>query len=376
MDKRSNILWDKIQSKDVFVIAEIGKNFIQTEAEGTYEEYFKNACRLVDEAKRAGATAVKFQTHCLEDEQMGVEVKSPHFEGSDRYSWVARNSSLTDMGFWEDVRDYCWQEKIDFFSTPMSRGAAVVLEKLDVPIWKVGSGDILDFVMLDFIRRTGKPVIISSGMSSLDELDAAIDFITAKNSRVALMHCVSKYPCPESEVNLGVVDFLRKRYGLPTGFSDHSIGIGEALKAVKMGAGLIEKHFSVDRSLWGSDHKVSLTPKELKELTKKVAEAGPGQKVSRQKSNDIQQLPDSESQFRSLFRKSLVAGCDIKKGTIVNGDMVYAMRPQGLIGGVPSDKFEQIVGRPALVDIKKYEVLNEEEEGLVGINVKCKQAVA
>ncbi len=257
-----------IVQKKVFVIAEIGKNFIQTEEECPVSEYLENAKALVRAAKEAGANAVKFQTHHAEDEQLNITVVSPHFKGADRYSWVTRNMNATPLEeFWRPLKAYCDEIGIIFHSTPMSRGAAQKLNQLDVPFWKVGSGDILDFVLLDYIASTKKPIIISSCMSTLEELDLTMDFLKRRNAEVILLHCVSKYPCPPEELRLGTMDMLRRRYGVIVGFSDHSIGIDAALAAVALGARVVEKHFSLSRDLWGADHKVSMTPEEMKELT-------------------------------------------------------------------------------------------------------------
>ena len=150
----SNRIWEKIQ-KGVFVIAEIGKGFIQTEEDQPVEVYLKNAKELVRLAKEAGADAVKFQTHNVEDEQQGnIKVIAPHFSG-DRYSWVKRNTDATPLnGFWKPLKKFCEEQDIVFFSTPMSRGAAMTLNEAGVELWKIASCDVLDFVMLDYVRYT------------------------------------------------------------------------------------------------------------------------------------------------------------------------------------------------------------------------------
>ena len=175
--------------KETFVIAEIGKNFIQTESERPVAEYLENAKVLVRAAKNAGADAVKFQTHNVEDEQLEISVVSPHFKGADRYSWVTRNTNATPLKtFWRPLKAYCDQIGIIFHSTPMSRGAAQILQQLDVPFWKVASSDILDFPMLDFMVHTGKTIIIPTGMSTLEDVDRSLDFLNRKNAKYVLMH--------------------------------------------------------------------------------------------------------------------------------------------------------------------------------------------
>ncbi len=340
--------------KTVFIIAEIGKNFIQTQEEKRREEYLANAKALVKAAKESGADAVKFQTHNVEDEQLNIEIVSPHFSGSDRYNWVKRNNEITTLDFWQDLKKYCDELDITFFSTPMSRGAAKILEEnIDIPLWKVGSGDILDFVMLDYIAATGKPIIISSGMSTLEEVDLALAFLKKRTDKIILLHCVSKYPCPPSELNLKTINFFKKRYALPVGFSDHSIGYDSAIAATNLGAQVVEKHFSFDRNFWGSDHKVSMLPEEFKSMVDKIRNK---EKIDLEYyGQETKTLTVDESQFRPIFRKSLMVGQDIKKGMIFNADMIYAMRPQKYSQGLPSEEYEKVLYKKAKKDLNKYD---------------------
>ena len=363
-------IWSKLQ-KGVFIIAEAGKNFIQTEEDRPVEEYLKNAMQLVDEAASAGADAIKFQTHNVEDEQLNINVVSPHFKGSDRYRWVSRNEKATPVDrFWKPLKAHCDKRGIVFFSTPMSRGAAMILDKqVGTNLWKIGSGDILDFVMLDYIRQSGKPIIISSGMSTLEEVETAVKFLREKNERVALLHCVSKYPCPPEDLRLKTIDFYKGRFSMPIGFSDHSIGIEPDLVAVAMGATILEKHFSMSRTLWGSDHKVSMTPEELRDLVNGVngviKDAGVKKVVlesdfaKRGMGSGAKVLQDGEAAFRPLFRKSLMAGQDIPPGTVLKPEMIYAMRPQQYAGGLPSEHYEKVLGKKTKAALKKYDPITE-----------------
>src|SRR3989344_5630410 len=255
-----------IGGEHVFVIAEIGKNFIVTESGESTAQYLERAKQLIKAAKEAGADAVKFQTHNFSDEQYPLDVFSPHFNGSDRYNWVKRNTEATPIDFWKALKQYADELGIIFFSTPMSRGAAIVLKEVGVTLWKIGSGDLLVFAMLDYVRQSGKPIIISTGMSTDEEVKKAVAFIKEKNNQLVVLHCVSKYPCPPEELKLETIDYLRGIFDCIVGFSDHSLGTAEAAMAVTRGAKVIEKHFSFDRTAWGPDHKVSLTPTEFSEL--------------------------------------------------------------------------------------------------------------
>lgn len=364
----SQDIWDRIKN-GVFIIAEAGKNFIQTAEERPVSEYLANAKQLVDEAAAAGADAIKFQTHNVEDEQLNINVVSPHFKGADRYQWVSRNTRNTPIDeFWRPLKAHCEARGIVFFSTPMSRGAAKLLDGLGVNLWKVGSGDILDFVMLDYLRRTEKPIIISSGMSTLEEVNQAINFLREKNEQIVLLHCVSKYPCPPEELHLGTIDFYKQKFSMPIGFSDHSIGIEPDLVAVAMGATVIEKHFSLDRGLWGSDHKVSMTPAELRALVSGVKEilAHPIRRqeilnsdyAQRARQGQEKILQEDEAVFRPLFRKSLIVAADVPAGTALTADLLYAMRPQAHANGLPSEMYTDLLGKKLKVPLKKYDPLN------------------
>jgi sialic acid synthase SpsE len=340
-----------------FFIAEIGKNFIQTKKEQPIKEYLDNAKKLIKAAKEAGADAVKFQTHNVDDEQLQIKIVSPHFSGSDRYSWVKRNTEITTLKFLRELKKYCDKLNIIFFSTPMSRGAAMKLEKVVVPMWKIGSGDMLDFVMLDYIAQTRKSIIFSCGMSTLEEIDQAVAFMKKRKAKFSLLHCVSKYPCPPEDLNLKTINFLQQRYRVPVGFSDHSIGFESVLAAVELGAEIIEKHFSFSRDLWGSDHKVSMTPAEFKEMVLAVRSGRKSKLTKIGKKCKI--LQKGEAIFRPFFRKSLMAGCNIPVGTVLTKEMIYAMRPQIHAKGLPSQYYEKVVGKRIKKALKKYDPITK-----------------
>lgn len=353
----------------VFLIAEIGKNFIQQESEASTGEYLANAVALVRAAKQAGAHAVKFQTHHAEDEQAALSVVSPHFTGADRYAWVSRNDRATSVdAFWRPLKEVCDQEGIVFFSTPMSRGAAEKFMAVDPPFWKIGSGDILDFVLLDYVRRSGKPVILSTGMSTLEEIDRAVAFLREQTKQIILLHCVSRYPCPPEELRLRTIGFLQKRYGLPVGFSDHSLGTDSAIAAAALGACVIEKHFSLDRGYWGSDHKVSLLPQEMTALVEGVRRVRDdvtfrndilqSDTVVRGMGKEEKIMDEQEAIFRPLFRKTLCAAQDLPVGTVLEPRHFFAMRPQIHLNGFPSEAYPDVLGRTLRQPIRRYQPIH------------------
>ncbi|MEK7555193.1 MAG: N-acetylneuraminate synthase family protein [Patescibacteria group bacterium] len=369
-------IWEKIQ-KGVFVIAEAGKNFIQTEEDRPVSEYLKNAKGLVDAAKVAGADAIKFQTHNVEDEQLNIEIISPHFKGADRYRWLTRNTNATPVEeFWKPLKKYCEEIGIIFMSTPMSRGAALRLAEVGVPVWKIGSGDMLDFVAMDFMRSQPEPIIMSSGMSTFEEVELGFRFLQKKNSRVALMHAFSKYPGAPEEANLGTIDFYRERFsGTPIGFSENSIGWEPSAIAAAMGVTMIEKHFTISRGFWGADHKVSSTREEFGEMVNAIRtiERDPKEKsrwLAHPKFNAIygkkeKVLRKDEEAFRPIFRKSLIAGTDIPKGAVIMPEMVYAMRPQKYSDGLPSEQYERVVGKRAARDLNRFDPITHDVVNVV-----------
>jgi N,N'-diacetyllegionaminate synthase len=357
--------------KKVFFIAEIGKNFIDSEEEKTAEEYLEKAKLLVLSAKKSGADAVKFQTHFYEDEQLPVQVISSHFKGMDRYNWVKKNFLSTPFdNFWKPLMNFCSQKDITFFSTPMSRGAAIILEKLNVPLWKVGSADVLDFVMLDFIANTKKPIILSTGMSTMDEIEKTVFFLKKRKAQIKLLHCVSKYPCPKNEVNLATIQLLKNKFNVPVGFSDHSLEIEPAAIAVGLGAEIIEKHFTFDRNFWGSDHKVSMLPEEFSRMVKLIRKLEKNEtkrteyliKVNYESytGNYEKILLQEEEDFRKIFRKSLVAAHDLPLGKMISSEDIYAMRPKAFCEGLPSELYEDVIGKKALMRLKKYDPITKE----------------
>jgi len=354
------------------IIADAGKNFIQTEEEKSTEEYLENAKEIVDKAIWAGADVIKWQTHNVEDEQVDMTIDSPHAKDLDRYKWTTRNTNSTPVEtFWKPLREYCDQKGIAFLSTPMSRGAAERLTSAGSTFWKIGSGDILDFVMMDYLRNSGKPVIMSSGMSTFEEVKKGINFLKAKNNRVALMHCLSKYPGAPEEANLSVSELYRETFpGTPIGFSENSLGIEPSCIAVAFGATIVEKHFTLDRAFWGPDHKVASTPEEFKTMVGSIRAMENSDEEKRKwlslpnikavLGDKEKKLNPDEEPLRPIWRKALVAGADVPAGTVVTASMIYALRPQAYVSGLASERYEEVLGRKTKKDLKKFDPITED----------------
>jgi sialic acid synthase SpsE len=348
--------------ENVFIVAEIGKNFIQTEEDRDVEEYITNAKVLIDAAVESGVDAVKFQTHEVEDEQCDVHIVSPHFKGSDRYRWVKRNTEATPIHFWKAVKEHAEQRGVIFFTTPMSRAAARKIEPLNPPFWKIASGDVQDDLLIRELARTKKPIMISTGMVSITELDDVMMKLKKLCHETAVLYCVSQYPCPPEHFNLTTIEWFGKAYlDSIIGFSDHSIGYNVTLAAVKLGARVVEKHFSLSRDLWGSDHKVSMTPKEMEEMVHAIrSRAFESVDPTAYYGNRNQELEGAANPYRPYFNKRLVAGTDLEAGMVLTEDVLYAMRPSIGTEGLPSNALDDVLGKTIAKTLKKYDPITSD----------------
>jgi N,N'-diacetyllegionaminate synthase len=243
------------EKRKVDYIAEIGKNFIDSTQPKHLSQLIIDAQRMIFRAKQAGATTVKFQTHVFEDEQKKRSER--------RHAWIAINEESTPMEFWNQIKAFCDSLDIKFLTTPMSKMAAEKVNNL-VGRWKVSSADIVDFELLEYLKNTGKPIILSTGMSTPEQVDKAVVFLGDQIDFIN--YCVSIYPCPVNKINLANLILLSSKYGIPVGFSDHSLSVEVPALAIRMGAVAIEKHFTFDRNDYGPDHKVSLLPEEFKQM--------------------------------------------------------------------------------------------------------------
>lgn len=250
----------------VFFIAEAGKNFIDhdwKQVAFTIPYYAERAISLIKAAKEAGADAVKFQTHVFEDEQ--------HLRGESRYDWIKFNESITPVSFWKELKMQCDHYGIEFMTTPMSKMAAEKVNEF-VTRWKVGSGSVTDHELLRYMASTGKPVILSTGMSTQKQVQEAVDLLTTPSEAfaycgktdISLLYCKSIYPCPLDRVDLGRMYEMNSEFKLPVGFSDHTVEITTPMRAAIYDAEIIEKHFTMDKNAFGPDHSFALTPDELK----------------------------------------------------------------------------------------------------------------
>ena len=338
-----NNFFKRILEGSVLIIAEAGVN---------HNGKISLAKKLVDAAKEAGADAVKFQTFKAENivtkKAAMASYQTKNIKKEETQQEMLKKVELDYKDFIE-LKRYCDEKEIVFLSTPHTEDAVDFLESL-VPVYKVGSGDLTNLPFLKKIGEKGKPIILSTGMSYLEEVKEAVEAIRqTSNEQIVLLHCTTNYPCPFEEVNLKAMQTLQKNFGdLIIGYSDHTLGIVVPIMAVAMGAQVLEKHFTLDKNLPGPDHKSSLEPEELEEMVKSVRDA------ERALGSGLKKPTRSEEEIKKLIRKSIVARIDIPKGTRITRDMLLIKRPGT---GIESKYLNKILGKKAKKEIKRDELI-------------------
>jgi sialic acid synthase SpsE len=322
----------------VFVIAEAGMN---------HDGSLGNAIRLAEVAAACGADAVKFQLHDADAETTRDAPSPPYFTHESRWEYFER-TAFSDAQ-WLTLREACDRAGIEFLCSVFSLRALERLEALGVPRHKIGSGEVTNLELVRAAAGTRKPVLLSSGMSSWAELDAAV---AAAGDDVTVLQCTSEYPTRPARVGLNLLDELRERYGRPVGLSDHTLGPYAAFAAVALGATVIEKHFTLSRELYGPDAALGLEPAELEELVDGIREleemlASPVDK------DDL--APYAE--MKRVFEKSVVAIADIPAGAVLERGMLAAKKPGT---GIPARLLPELIGRRARAEIAADTVLTED----------------
>jgi N-acetylneuraminate synthase len=332
-------------AQPVFVIAEAGVN---------HNGDLKLARALIDVAVEAGADAVKFQTFQADRLATPNAPKADYQlqttgDAESQFDMLRRLELSPDAH--RELQSYCHERGIIFLSTPFDDVAVDLLDELGVPAFKISSGDLTNSPLLEHVASKGKPVILSTGMSELSELIEAVSVLnTAGCENPVLLHCVSNYPAAPAEVNLRAMQTMRSAFDVPVGFSDHTEGIDVALAAVALGACVIEKHFTLDRTLPGPDHRASLEPAELRELVRSIRRVetalGNGRKVP----------SASELETAKVARRSLVAARDIPAGVTLERSMVVMRRPGT---GMSPGMLETLLNRRTVREIAAGTLLDE-----------------
>ena len=342
------ILKNKL-SKKTYFIAEIGVN---------HNGNLKLASQMVDLAKKSGADAVKFQTFKAESlvspktpkvkyQKKSTGLKSTHYEMIKSLEFSEENHIK--------IKNYCKKKSIDFISTPYDVKSAIFLDKIGCRIFKTASADIVDLELHDYLAKKKKTVIISTGMSTFNEIESCLKVYKKNlNSNFILLHCVSNYPCSFNSLNLNVIPLMIKKYKCFVGFSDHTIDHNAAKISVALGGKLIEKHFTINKRLPGPDQKTSILPKEFKEMISEI------RKTEIILGKPIKECQKEEFEMRKISRKSMTLNKDVMKGDILKKKLISLKRPGT---GLYYSKLKKVINRKFKRPLKKnYQFIDKDLE--------------
>lgn len=318
--------------------------FIVMEVAQAHDGSLGTAHAFIDLAADAGADAVKFQTHIAAAESTKLEPFRVKFSRQDacRYDYWKRMEFSTEQ--WMGLASHAVENGLVFLSSPFSVEAIELLEKCGVPAWKVGSGEITNDILLNRMIETGKPILLSTGMSSWDEIDAVVQRIQGAGIPVMLYQCTSQYPCRPEDTGLAVIKTMQDRYGVPVGMSDHSGSPYVGIAAAALGAASVEVHMTLSEYAFGPDVPVSLVPMELKRLVEGIRLVEKAMQHPVEKDAMAEQL----SSMRSMFGRSVVAGCDLKKNTILGREHLAVKKPAG---GIPPSEISCLLGKRMVRDL-------------------------
>ena len=326
----------------VLIIAEAGVN---------HNGSFDLACKLVDVAQKAGADCIKFQTFSSEQLVSKNAEKAEYQKittGEGSQVDMLRRLELSENEFIR-LKNYCDEVGICFLSTPFDLKSIRFLNSMDIPFWKVPSGEVTNYPYLLEIAKTGKPVVMSTGMCNMDEIEMAIRVLKENGTDdIRLLHCNTEYPTPFSDVNLKAMQTMRESFGYEVGYSDHTKGIEVAIAAVALGATVIEKHITLDRNMEGPDHKASIEPEEFAEMTRCI------RNVENSLGTGEKKASPSEEKNKMVARKSIVARTRIKKGEFFTENNITVKRPGT---GISPMKWIDVIGTRAEKDFEPDDLI-------------------
>jgi len=307
---------------------------------------------FVDAAARAGADAIKFQTHIAAAESTPAEPWRRVFSGQDATRFDYWRRMEFSEAQWKELAAHANERGLLFLSSPFSDEAFELLARVGVAGWKVASGELSNRPLVARMARTGRPVLLSTGMSPPDEIDAAVRAVRKEGAPFVLMQCASLYPCPPEAVGLNVLDEFRQRYGCAVGLSDHSATPYPGLAAATLGAQVVEVHLTLSREHFGPDVVASLTSDELRELVRGVRFI----EAMRAHPVDKSALPESVTQLRAIFTKSLVALRDIEAGSVLRREDLGAKKPGT---GIPAAEIARVIGRRLRRPLRRDAMLSD-----------------
>lgn len=334
-----------------YIIAEIGAN---------HNGDIELAKKMIDSAVECGCDAVKFQSWTPES-LIAKEEYDRNQSYNDGDGGKKHFGSLKEMV--EEyyltpeehivLRDYCKEKRVDFCSSPFSEGEVDLLVELGVPFLKIASMDINNIPFLKYVARANKPIILSTGMSTLAEIETAVSAIKEEgNNNIILLHCISIYPPKDQDIHLRNITMLQQSFDLPIGFSDHSFGASIPLASVALGACVIEKHFTLDKDLPGWDHEISADPIEMKVICED------SKKINLALGNLFRSVSSDEEAKKAKFRRSIITSKDLVKGTILSEKDIVYKRPGT---GIPPNEYKFVIGRKINKDLSADTVINRND---------------
>lgn len=337
--------WFNEENPRCLIVAEIAQ---------THDGSLGAAHAYIDAVANAGADAIKFQTHIAAAESTPGEPWRVKFSRQDatRYDYWKRMEFTEEQ--WRGLAEHANERGLIFLSSAFSPEAVELLERVGVPAWKVGAGEVSNLPLLAKMARTGKPMILSSGMSDWTELDAAVNCVRENGASVAVLQCTTAYPCPPEKLGLNVIAELRERYKCPVGLSDHSGAIYAGLAAVTLGAKMIEVHVAFSRECFGPDVIASITTPELKQLVEGVrfierALAAPVDKRA---------MAEEMTELRRVFGKSIVAARDLNAGERIAAEDIAFKKPGS---GIPAASLNEVINRRLKRAVAANTMLSEDD---------------
>ncbi|MES2239811.1 MAG: N-acetylneuraminate synthase family protein [Bacteroidota bacterium] len=332
-----------MSKSSVYTIAEIGQ---------AHEGSLGILYSYIDAIADTGVDAVKFQMHIAEAESSKQEPFRVQFSLKDK----TRFDYWKRMGFsleqWKGIKAHCESLGLDFLCSPFSNLAVDWLEEMGVKQYKIGSGEVNNFLILEKIAQTKKPVILSSGMSSYEELDKTVAFLKERNVDLSILQCTTSYPTQPEQFGLNVIQELQQRYNVAIGFSDHSARLETCVAATALGAEILEFHVVFDRQLFGPDSKSSLTISETKDLVLAV------RNITKALENPIDKNSNENfKELKQIFEKSLAVNKALPKGHIITFNDLEAKKPKGC--GIEASCFQEIIGKILNKDLEQWSFLND-----------------
>lgn len=323
----------------LFIIAEIGVN---------HNGDLRLAKKLIDAAKAAGADAVKFQTFHSEDIAVLNSRKADYqYRAKEKTQYEMLKKLELSFDDFRDLKEYCDTRNIEFISTPYDIESVEFLNEIGVIRFKVASADLINKPLIEAIAKTQKQIFLSVGMATLGEIERTISLINGfGNENIVILHCTTSYPTPYNEVNMNTLSTLKKAFGLPVGYSDHSLGIEIPIMAVSLGAKVIEKHFTLDRTMEGPDHFASLEPDDFKRMVEAV------RNVENAFGSEKKKITDEEKKNICSMRRSIHASDNLKEGDIIKDNNTKIVRP---FDGIEPWFLDIIIGSKIKRNVEKDE---------------------